>query len=153
MPVSKTDAYESGQAIRIMETAGLAVTMPRLAVWIALKQSDTPLSAMVLHRRLMATGVSISLSSVSVAGVCVWASTQYTAAALGLRLVTSRRYEAKVNADHFIEALLPFQGVRERRFVLHVQGRRRVRLPLADHALAPCMSACLPVPAVSLHRR
>lgn len=64
MPVSKTDAYESVQAICIMKTAGLAVTMPRLAVWMALEQSDTPLSAMGLHRRLIATGVSTSLSSV-----------------------------------------------------------------------------------------
>jgi len=64
MPVSKTDAHEAGQAVRILERAGLAATMPRLAVWMELERSDTPLSAMVLHRRLMATGVSTSLSSV-----------------------------------------------------------------------------------------
>lgn len=56
--------YEPSQAIRIMTAAGLPVTTPRLAVWLALVRSDIPLSVMDLHRCLMAEGTSVALSSV-----------------------------------------------------------------------------------------
>lgn len=47
-----------------MTAAGLPVTTPRLAVWLALVRSDIPLSVMDLHRCLMAAGTSVALSSV-----------------------------------------------------------------------------------------
>lgn len=65
MPTRNPDsAYEPGQAVRIMEVAGVQVTMPRLAVWMVLERSDTPLLATEIHRSLIAMGASVSLSSV-----------------------------------------------------------------------------------------
>ncbi|MCK9509613.1 MAG: transcriptional repressor [Pigmentiphaga sp.] len=59
-----TESYRPGQAVRIMKEAGLQVTLPRLAVWMALERSDTPLLVRDLHRYLVVTGASVSLSSV-----------------------------------------------------------------------------------------
>lgn len=62
--MQNAETYEPGHAVRIMKEAGLQVTLPRLAVWMALERSDTPLLAMDLHRYLVVTGASVSLSSV-----------------------------------------------------------------------------------------
>lgn len=56
--------YESGQAIRTMEAAGLSVTMPRLAVWMALSRATAPLLATEIHRTLLGSGASMSLSAI-----------------------------------------------------------------------------------------
>lgn len=64
MPWNNREFHEPGEAIRLMAAAGLQATMPRLAVWMVLAHSDTPMLATDIHRRLLSKGASASLSSV-----------------------------------------------------------------------------------------
>lgn len=65
------DPYELDQAVSTMEKAGLSATMPRLAVWLALERSDTPLLVIDLHRYLLSREMSVALSSVYAALKCL----------------------------------------------------------------------------------
>lgn len=64
MPWNNRELYQPGEAIRLMAAAGVQATMPRLAVWMVLVQSDTPMLATDIHRCLLSKGASASLSSV-----------------------------------------------------------------------------------------
>lgn len=64
MLMQTRDGYVTGRASAAIRTAGLSVTMPRLAVWMILEQAQAPLLVVDIERALLNSGIRVPLSSV-----------------------------------------------------------------------------------------
>lgn len=133
--------------MRTMHAAGLAVTVPRLAVWMVLARSDEPLHAADIQRRLIERGVGVPLSStyaalkrLTTAGLVTSHAFSDNKARFGLanRMTRNRLTCLETGDEHWLDdaqfthgiaALCRSHGFELHDYTLSIQARRMTNAP------------------------